>query len=454
MSCMQETTGKYDFYPLLKLVLPLVLTGIVSSSIGFFETVFLAHLNSEAMAAGALVGWLFGVFIVILYGTLSSINVLISHKHGANDTQGISRVTRDGLLLSIFLSIPAIVLFWNMAPVFLFFGQEPSIAHLAEPYLHALCWGLLPTFIVVALTELLLGLGHARIVMKSTMLCVVLALFFSFCLIFGKLGMPSLGIAGAGWGTSISYAIMMCVLSVYLLLNKQYHKYLQHLFKRDKPSYLWELLKTGLPMGLMYCFEVGFFFALTLIMGSLNSQLLAANQIALQYMGMFMAVIFSISKGVTVRMGHLIGSNEVHAAKRAAYAGICLSASFMSLCALIDWFYPSFLISIDFNVNAPENAQIVAYTKQLFTVSAFFQLFEGTRITLFGALRALKDTQFTLISSIISFWGLALPIGYVLATNFQLGGSGLWWGMTLGAGFSMSLLWWRFTIKIDAERHA
>ncbi|MCX7091598.1 MAG: MATE family efflux transporter [Legionellales bacterium] len=83
---------KTDLYPLLKLVLPLILTGMVSSSIPFFETVFLAHLSQEALAAGALVSWLLGAFVVIMLGTLSALNILISHKYGAQDESGIALV--------------------------------------------------------------------------------------------------------------------------------------------------------------------------------------------------------------------------------------------------------------------------------------------------------------------------------------------------------------------------
>ncbi|HFL2715791.1 TPA: MATE family efflux transporter [Legionella pneumophila] len=448
---MRPNAIKNDLYPLLKLAFPLILTGMVGASIGFFETVFLAHLSKEAMAAGALVSWLFGVFIVIIFGTLSSINVLIAHKHGAQDERGISRVLRDGLILAVFLSIPAIFLFWNMAPIFLLFGQEPSMVKLAEPYLHALTWGLLPTFIFAALNQLIIGLGHGRLVMIFTTFSVLFALFFSFALIFGKFAMPALGISGAGWGIVISDWIMVFLSSTYLMTNKRYQVYVKHIFQLDKPFYIWELLKVGLPMGVMYCFEVGFFFALTLMMGSLSPQLLAANQIALQYMGTLMGVIFSVAQAVTVRMGHLIGAHDILAAKRTNYAGLSISITFMSLIAVIYWLCPNLLISIDLDVNNPENSSIVHYAKQLLYVSAVFQLFEATRITLFGALRALKDTHFTLVSSIISFWGIAFPIGYLLLTQFNMGGAGLWAGMAIGACFSMSVLIWRFNSKIHAK---
>lgn len=89
------------------------LTGIIQSSVFFFETLFLAHVDPQTLAAGALVSWLFGVLATILFGTLGSINILISHKHGANDDEGIKLVVRDGLLLAGLLTVPAFILSWN-----------------------------------------------------------------------------------------------------------------------------------------------------------------------------------------------------------------------------------------------------------------------------------------------------------------------------------------------------
>src|SRR5579872_2471156 len=148
---------KNDFLPLLGLAIPLVLTSIVQSSLFFFETVFLAHLGEDVLAAGALVNWLFATLIVVLYGTFSAVNVLIAHKHGANDRLGITYVFRDGLLLAFMLAIPTFLLFWNIPSIFVLFGQSPQLVTLAKVYLHALAWGLYPKFIVIVLFELVLG---------------------------------------------------------------------------------------------------------------------------------------------------------------------------------------------------------------------------------------------------------------------------------------------------------
>ena len=448
LTSMSTHVFKNDLSPLLKLAVPLALTGVVGAAASFFETLFLAHVNQETLAAGALVSWLYGTFACIIFGTLSSINVLIAHKHGANDHKGISLVVRDGLLLSLLLAIPAFLLFWNISPLLLLLGQHPPVVLLAKSYLHALAWGLLPNLLAMAMMEILIGLGNTRAIMAITVFGVSLVVFFSYVLIFGRFGFPALGIAGAGWGMTISYWIIAAVLSGYVVTHKEYKKYFQLVFSKNKPSFLWELVQVGVPMGIMYCFEVAFFFALTLVMGSLGSQLLAANQIALQYMSAFMSVLGSIAQAITVRMGHLLGAKEINSAKHACFAGVFISTMLMGIIAICYWWFPVLLISVDIDVNNPGNFELVSDIKALFAISALFQIVEAIRISLFGALRALKDTHFTLLISIISFWCIALPVGYLLATAFHFGAVGLWYGMIIGATISVFLLSWRFKSKI------
>src|SRR5690348_11376362 len=91
---------KNDAYPLLKLAIPLTLTGLVNSAVWFFETLFLAHVDQETLAAGSLVSWLFGVIMVIIFGIFSSINVLVALKHGEGDQEKIRLIAKDGFLLA------------------------------------------------------------------------------------------------------------------------------------------------------------------------------------------------------------------------------------------------------------------------------------------------------------------------------------------------------------------
>lgn len=435
---------KNDAYPLLTLAVPLTLTGLVNSAVWFFETLFLAHVDQATLAAGSLVSWLFGVVAVIMFGIFSSINVLVALRYGENDHEKIRFIAKDGFVLAVLLTIPTFFLLRNMSPVFALFGQPQSVIVLATSYLDAVSWSVLTNFVIMVCLEVLIGIGHTRIIFLFTMLEVSLNIIFSYLLIFGKFGFPALGIAGAGWGITIGYWLAAFVLIIYLMSNKNYRSYFSYIFHFTKPSYLMELMQIGIPMGFMYCVEVAFFFVLTVCMGLLGTDMQAANQIALQYMGLCMSVMFALAQAVTVRMGHLLGAKDVLSARKVNGMGICLAVISMSLVAILYWFFPLALISLDLDIYNAASTEMIDEVKKLLAIGALFQLFEASRIVLFGSLRGLKDTKFTLLISIISFWFIALPIGYVLATYVKLGAAGYWWSMVMGAAFSVVLLQRRF----------
>lgn len=437
-----------DIVLLLKLAIPMVLTGLVQASTGFFSTLFLARLGHQALAAGAVVVWMFATLMVVLWGTLTSVSVLVAQNYGAKNHAGIVHVLRDALLIALLFVIPSSFLLWNMAPILLLLGQTPATVLLAQGYLHGLVWGLLPDFVTLVLMQFLIGLGHARTDMVFSMIGVPLVIGCNYALMFGKWGFPTLGIAGIGYGTSLSYWIWGTLMLLYLLLNRNYRHYFAGMLQFKRPYFFGELCKIGLPMGSMYCIEIAFFFTVTLMMGHFGSQYQAANQIALQFLGQLSVVTFAIAQAVTVRVGHSLGAQDTGSAERAGYCGMFIAALFMIMVACSYWFFPLRLIALDFNVHLQKNQAIVQYAQQFLAISALFQLFEAVRLTLFGALRGFKDTRFTLITSIISFWCVSLPIGYLLATRLHWNGTGIWWGMVVGAACGMALLLSRFRFKL------
>ncbi len=451
---LKSLSLKNDFNPLLKLAIPLIITTVVQSSVNFLGNIFLAQISEQAFAAGALVSWLFFTLINLLFGTFNAINILVAHKFGEKDHRGISLVLRDGLVLALLLIIPTFLLLWTISSIFSLLGQKPELIALATPYLHALAWGLLPKFILMVLFEFLIGLGHTRVSMIFNLASIPLYIFFSYVLIFGKLGFPELGVAGAGWGMTVSDWIAAAVLCIYLTCSQSYSTYVKSIFTWSTPFYLWEIVKLGFPIGLMFTIEVGFFFAMALFMAVISVTSVAANQIVMQYFGPLIDILLALAQAMTVRMGHHLGANQPEIAERTSYAGIVLSAGIMIIIACFYWFCPGVLIGADFNLQDPHNAEIIYLAKQFLFIAAFFQILEAIRIPLFGSLRGLKDTRFSLFTSIISFWGIALPIGYLLSFWFKIGGSGFWLGLVMGTICSVPLLYGRFKQKMHVKMTA
>ncbi len=242
---------------------------------------------------------------------------------------------------------------------------------------------------------------------------------------------------------AISNALEMVALILYIASHAEYKKYLNKLCSLQRPKYLMELVRLGLPMGLMFCLEVGFFFVLMLFMGRIGVAALAANQLVFQYFCFCMEIAFAVAQAITVRMGHELGARNQAAAKRASLTGTSLVLVLMLVVALCYWCVPRQLMSLDIDIHSVANQALITCAIPFFAIAALFQVFEAVRITLFGALRALKDTRFTLLTSVISFWFIALPVGYLLAYPGHLNGMGFWWGMVFGGVLSVVLLLYR-----------
>lgn len=433
---------------LILLALPLIGSGVVELSVGFFSTLFLAHLSQEALAAGALVAWLFATLMVIVWGLLSAVSTLVSRYHGEQNHQKISSVLRDGLLTAAILALPAAYLLWNIAPILLLFGQKPEAVKLAQPYLHGLAWAIIPDFIICVLLHFVSGLGRTKVNLTFSVLWVPLNIFLNYSMMFGKFGLSNLGIAGIGWGTAASYWITTIGFVIYLLISPAYKKY--HLKTATKINWhsFKELLQVGLPLGFMYSVEIGFFLAVSLMMGKISADALGGNQITLQYLWIFSMVTFCTAQAITIRMGHTIGASDIKKAELAGYIGIFWNVIFMILVAFIYWFAPNALISLDFDIHNPNNQTTVTLAKEFLALAAIVQIIEAIRFGAFGALRALKDTRFTMYASIFTFWILAIPLGYALAFNFNMLGNGIWWAMIFSQVVGAIIMIWRYRVKI------
>lgn len=96
---------------------------------------------------------------------------------------------------------------------------------------------------------------------------------------------------------------------------------------------------------------------------------------------------------------------------------------------------------------------MIEIAKQLLMICAFFQIFESVRISAFGTLRALKDTRFTLLITILTFWIIAIPLGYFLAMKLHWVGNGLWWGMVTSQFIGAIILVRRYRYRIKSYFH-
>ncbi|HEV2614111.1 MAG TPA: MATE family efflux transporter [Gammaproteobacteria bacterium] len=435
---------------LLLLSLPIIANGLLESSGGFMNTFLVAHLGEKELAASALVTMLFVTLMVIFWGTISGVSIVIAHYHGAEDKPAIRGVVRDSILLSLIIAIPIMILLWFAPDIFKWTGQSDFIVHESKRYLHALVWAVpfdLPGF---AIMQLFQGISKPRINFIFTMAYIPFLIWMNYLFMFGKFGLPALGLAGVGWSTTIAYALYTVAMALFIYYTPFYCDYADFR-KASKKHFFGEILKIGLPLGVMYSCELGYFLVLAIFFGRMSQTILSAHQITIQYFWIAMTLVFAFSQAFSIRIGWRLGRKEPEWVLPITLMSTGVITLLSILIAILYWLFPVILINLDF-IHAPKpDPALVNTAVLLFFYVALFQIVESVRLTLFAILRGLKDTRFTLYTSVLSFWGIALPVGYYLAfIRNQNYAQGLWIGLIFSAMVSIAILSFRLKYKIQA----
>lgn len=425
----------------LWLAIPLAIAQLSQAATAFVDTVMMGLLGSHIIAAGALGATTFAMLLLIGSAIVSAVSPLVAEAFGAQAPERVGRVVRQGIWLALGLGAPVTLLIWNAGPILLALGQDPDIVAIAEQYLRAIAWGYLPALLFAVLRSFVSALSQTRpiiIIMASGTLFNIIA---NYVLMFGKLGIPAFGLAGIGWASTLSFWGIFLALLYYSLKQSsiQFYRPFQRLHQFDQRIF-GELLKVGLPIGVLTGVETGLFTVTTLLMGQLGTVSLAAHQIALQTAAFTFTVPLGISFATTIRVGQLVGQAKPDTARLAGYIGMGLSFMFMSFMGLLFWVVPEAIVALYLDIHNPINADVVTLAKSLLGVAAMFQIVDGIQVAAAGALRGLKDTRIPMLIGILAYWGVGLFSGYWLGLRLGLGGVGLWWGLAIGLAVAAVVL--------------
>ena len=439
----------YEVHQCLCLAIPLALTQIARSANGFVDTAMLGMLGSNELAAGGLGAMLFTFLWLLGISILGAINPLIAAAHGAGRAKAIGQLVEQGIWLALLLSIPMTWVLAHPRPFLLRLGQEAEAIELVVPYLRAIAWGYFPALIFAVQGNFVVALSRPKSLLAIMVGAIGVNAMANYGLMFGKWGLPNLGIEGVGLASAITYWCMAIAIFLYIISRQAFHPYcifttLHHL----RPQLFGRILALGLPIGAMALFEIGLFTMSTILAGQLGLTTLAAHQISLQTVALTFMVPLGISQAATVRVGQYWGQSNWIAARRSGYVSLGLGAIFMGMMAIVLLLFPKGIIGLYLDIINPENETVVQQAIALLAIGGLFQLADGVQVIATGALRGLQDTKIPMIIGITAYWGAGLTISYLAAFTWGWGGIGLWTGLACGLAIAAVWLTWRFHHRI------
>ncbi|RCS25889.1 MATE family efflux transporter [Phyllobacterium salinisoli] len=435
---------------MLALAWPMILTNVAQTAMTATDVMMMGWISPDALAAGALGSNLYYTPMFFGMGLTLATSPMLARQLGANrhSVREVRRTVRQGLWVALFISVPLWLMLWQAEAILLLMGQKPDLARVAGHYVHTLQWSLLPFYGYIVLRSFISAFERPGWAMVVVLFAVPFNALANWCLMFGKLGFPALGVAGSGLATTLSSSVMFLGLIIVVLREKQFRRYrlFGRFWRADWPRFL-QILQLGLPIAAIIVFEVSLFNGAALLMGLIGASSLAAHAIAIQICSLAFMVPLGFGQAVTVRVGRFFGAGDGEGVRRAGWTAYALGVGFMTLTGLVMVLAPHFLISAFIDIHAVQNAEVVAHAVTFLIFAALFQIADGAQAVGSGMLRGLHDTTMPMIYAAIGYWGVGMPLGVYLAFWMGWEGAGIWTGLFIGLAVVAALLLWRWLTR-------
>jgi multidrug resistance protein, MATE family len=435
---------------MLALSWPLVVANVAQSGMTTTDLMMLGWLSPKALAAGALGFNLFLPLLLFGVGLTSAVAPIVARIVGAapSDVAGPRRAAHQAFISALILALPMWALLWNAERILIAFGEDPELAALAASYLHGLQWALAPAFLFFAARSVFAALNRTGPTLLACVLAVAVNATANYVMIFGKLGLPALGVFGSGLATFISQSFMLMVLALYAFVDPHLarHQLFAGPWRIDWAQFA-QLWRLGAPIGMTITFEITIFAAAVFLMGLIGAGALEAHAAVFQVASLAFMVPLGVGQAATVRVGLAFGARDRSGVSRAGWTALAICMGFMILSASTMLLFPRFLLSGFIDVDAPANAQTVQLAEAFLRVAALFQIFDGAQAVAAGMLRGLHDARAPMFIALFGYWGVGLPVGAWLAFKTPLAGVGLWIGLACGLACVAALLIARWRLR-------
>ncbi|PFO08312.1 MATE family efflux transporter [Bacillus sp. AFS076308] len=435
----QTFTLKEKTKQIFVLLVPILITQLGMFSMVFFNTIMSGRYSSSDLAGVAIGTSIWSPIFTGISGIFLAVSPIAAQRFGEKKNDEVATVVKHGMYLSVLITVVVILLgTFLLNPILNFMELAPTVHDTAFDYLVGLSYGMLPLFLFNVLRSFIYALGKTRVIMVIMLLSLPINLILNYVLIFGKFGFPELGGAGAGYATAITDWIFLGM-TIYIVKSKDPFSSFQ-IFSNLK-EFSWEqckeILKIGVPMGLSVFFETTVFAIVTILLSKFNVTTIAAYQSALNVVSFIYMIPISISTALTVLVGFEVGARRYKDAKQYSWLGIGTAVLIAIGTGLV-------VVAFRYQVAGlySTEAAVINLTANFLIFALFFQISDAIQATAQAALRGYKDVNIAFIMTLVAYWLICLPTGYLLANFTSLGARGYWIGLTIGllaAGIALSI---------------
>lgn len=421
------------------LAAPVVLQQVSATTMMVVDSAMVGRLGSTELAAvGFASVWLWTLF-ALFNGTAGGVQTFVSQYEGAGRYrecgtwawQGLYSVVPGTLFLVLLVAPFADTLLGWLAP-------STGLRTAAGAYVAARLPGEAALAALMVMTAFFRGVGDTRTPMAVTILANVCNVVLDYGLIFGTLGLPRMGVAGAGLATAISGALGAALLFVLFQRRRTVDRFATRPVAPDTRR-IRRFLRVGLPIGGQWAIGMTSFAFFTTLIARMGDESMAASQAFVMLLCMSFMQALGISAAAQTLVGRYVGAGNEAAVGRSFHASLALGIGVALVVGVLFVVVPGPLLRI-----FTDDPAVLALGRPLLAIGAVFQLFDAIAIIAEGSLRGAGDTRWPFAIETFFGWGVFVPLAYTLGVVLEGGLAGAWTGGMISLACSAAILVWRF----------
>lgn len=439
---MRFSTYKEHYKETIRLGVPIMLGQLGIIIVGFADNIMVGHHSTDELAAASFVNNFFNLAFIFgmgfSYGLTPIIGGLFANKEYAKAGETLKNSLFINFIVGVLISICMLLLLLNIDLL----KQPEELKPYIIPYYVLQLFSVIFAMLFNSFKQFSDGTTDTITPMWITLGANILNIIGNYFLIYGKCGVPELGLTGAGISTLASRILTLIAFCILFARCSRYKEYLKG-FKNGivNRMNLSNLVRMGLPVGFQMGVETGSFSLSVIMMGWIGSIALAAHQVLGVITTLGFMVYYGIAAAVTIRVSSFNGWNDFTNIRRASFAGLHLiMVAALMVVLLIALFRDNMGYLITPEKEVVEMVALLAWSVIL------YQFGDGLQILFANALRGISDVKYMAYMAFACHFGLALPIGYFCGFLLGWGPIGIWCGFPISLTTLGILLWRRFNI--------
>lgn len=413
--------GDRAFYSyVIRLVIPMILQGLITNFVSLLDNIMVGQIGTAPMSGVAISNQLFFVFNISIFGAVSGPSIFGAQFYGKGDHEGQKYTFRFRIFTTLLITTIAIgVLYFfddQLISLYLTDTTNPEnvavTLDFAKQYLSVMLIGLLPFALGQAYSSVIRECGETVIPMIGSLSAVGINLILDYGLIFGKLGLPQMGVAGAAWATVIAKTIEALVVIIWAHARPKRNRYLIGAYRGFKIP--WHLFKTitikSLPLLINEFLWAAGVATIAQCYARRGLDVVAANNIAGTMTNLFSVIYIQLGSCISIIVGQKLGAGLLKEAKDMdnKLTFFCVAA-----CAVVSIIMlPIAQIFPYLYKTEPEIRSLASY---LITIMALVMPLWSFAHCAYFTLRSGGKTWVTFLFDSVYSWGFTIPIAAAIA---------------------------------------